>query len=184
MCVQIFYIPWLIFSRKITRSHIICKTMLHLIQNVMQSQRMKNAERNRYNFKFRVPQLLTPLMCTILTNAETNNETWAKVYATENFIFTQCSLILTFWNNYPFTLLYYLTVQSVPNTCHSTHYFFCRFVRRVLSAHGWTVRGSNLGRGKRFFSSPKPSRSAQRPPHPPVHWIPGFVPGRDDDHPP
>jgi hypothetical protein len=122
-------------------------------------------------------------MCTILTNTETNKQTRAQAYAIENFIFNLCSLILIFFlNDYPFTLSYYLTVQCSKYLPLYPFFFlfFCHFVRSVLSAHfhGWAVRGSNLGRGKQFFSSPKPSRSALRPPQAPIQWISGFAPER------
>jgi hypothetical protein len=35
---------------------------------------------------------------------------------------------------------------------------------------GWTVRGSNSGRGKRFFYSPKSPRPAVGPIQPPIQW--------------
>jgi len=37
----------------------------------------------------------------------------------------------------------------------------------------WSV---NLGRGKRFFYSPKTSRPALGSTQPPIHWVPWFFP--------
>jgi hypothetical protein len=41
----------------------------------------------------------------------------------------------------------------------------------------WTVRGSNPGRGQKFFSSPRPSRPAQEPTRPPLQWHRTSFPG-------
>jgi hypothetical protein len=89
-------------------------------------------------------------------------------------------------------LPYYLNAQSAANTTQSSHYFHCRFVRRILStnSHGWAICGSNLRKGPRFFSSPKPSRPALRLTQPPILWVSrsSFAgvkqPGHEDDHSP
>jgi hypothetical protein len=45
-------------------------------------------------------------------------------------------------------------------------------------AIGWTVRGSNPGVvGKRFYSSPHPSKLASEPTQPPVEWALGLSSG-------
>ena len=44
-------------------------------------------------------------------------------------------------------------------------------------ATGWTVRASNPGRSKRFFSSPETSRMELGPTQPPTRWAPAFLPG-------
>jgi hypothetical protein len=38
----------------------------------------------------------------------------------------------------------------------------------------WRIRGSNPGRDKSFFSSPKTSRPAQEFTRPPIQWVPGL----------
>ena len=43
---------------------------------------------------------------------------------------------------------------------------------------GWTVRGSNPGRSKRFFLFSKTSRPALGPTQPSIHWVPSSLPGR------
>ena len=59
--------------------------------------------------------------------------------------------------------------------------FFVRSALRSLCiywARGWTVRGSNPGRCKRFLYSAKPSFRFWGPIQPPVQWVPGLCPGR------
>jgi len=41
----------------------------------------------------------------------------------------------------------------------------------------WTVWGSNLGRGKTFFSSPEQSRPVHGPTQPHVQSVPGLIRG-------
>jgi hypothetical protein len=45
------------------------------------------------------------------------------------------------------------------------------------SAAGWRVQGSNPGRCKRFFSSPK-TRRLSLGPHLRIHWVRGIISGR------
>ena len=39
------------------------------------------------------------------------------------------------------------------------------------------VQGSNLSKGKRFLSFPETSGQAMWSTHPPIHWVPVFIPG-------
>jgi len=42
---------------------------------------------------------------------------------------------------------------------------------------GWTVRGSNSGKDKRFFRFQNTSWPALGPNQPPIQWVPVFLPG-------
>jgi len=50
------------------------------------------------------------------------------------------------------------------------HFSYSGYVR------GWTIRVSNLGTGKKFFASLKYSDGLGAHIHPPVPWVPRFLP--------